>query len=141
MGTMAYDLVIIGSGPGGYSAAVRAAQFGLKTAIVEKHPQLGGTSARAVRGAVDPPGDAKKPHARHFFGLKRDANSCYSVIASRKCHDRFFFGFQFQVVFVFVGGDLIAGRQQPLIGQPRRSRRSHPRLQGESTPNGSSLWS
>lgn len=34
MGTMAYDLVIIGSGPGGYSAAVRAAQFGLKTAIV-----------------------------------------------------------------------------------------------------------
>jgi len=43
MGTMAYDLVIIGSGPGGYSAAVRAAQFGLKTAIVEKDPKLGGT--------------------------------------------------------------------------------------------------
>ena len=43
METMAYDLVIIGSGPGGYSAAVRAAQFGLKTAIVEKDPKLGGT--------------------------------------------------------------------------------------------------
>lgn len=40
---MAYDLVIIGSGPGGYSAAVRAGQFGLKTAIVEKHSKLGGT--------------------------------------------------------------------------------------------------
>jgi len=38
-----YDLVIIGSGPGGYSAAVRAGQFGLKTAIVEKQPRLGGT--------------------------------------------------------------------------------------------------
>jgi dihydrolipoamide dehydrogenase len=43
MGAMAYDLVILGSGPGGYSAAVRAGQYGLKTAIVEKSPKLGGT--------------------------------------------------------------------------------------------------
>ncbi|MEK7406835.1 MAG: dihydrolipoyl dehydrogenase [Acidobacteriota bacterium] len=40
---MSYDVVIIGSGPGGYSAAVRAGQYGLKTAIVEKNPRLGGT--------------------------------------------------------------------------------------------------
>lgn len=40
---MAYDLVIIGSGPGGYSAAVRAGQYGLRTAIIEKDPKLGGT--------------------------------------------------------------------------------------------------
>src|SRR5579884_219128 len=40
---MAYDLIIVGSGPGGYSAAVRAGQYGLKTAIVEKDPKLGGT--------------------------------------------------------------------------------------------------
>ena len=40
---MTYDLIIIGSGPGGYSAAVRAGQYGLKTAIVEKDPKLGGT--------------------------------------------------------------------------------------------------
>jgi dihydrolipoamide dehydrogenase len=40
---MTYDLVIIGSGPGGYSAAVRAGQYGLKTALVEKDPKLGGT--------------------------------------------------------------------------------------------------
>jgi len=38
-----YDLVIIGSGPGGYVAAIRAAQWGLKTAVVEKDPFLGGT--------------------------------------------------------------------------------------------------
>jgi dihydrolipoyl dehydrogenase len=43
MRTMAYDVVVIGSGPGGYSAAVRAGQYGLKTAIVEKEPKLGGT--------------------------------------------------------------------------------------------------
>jgi dihydrolipoamide dehydrogenase len=40
---MAYDVIVIGSGPGGYSAAVRAGQYGLKTAIVEKDPKLGGT--------------------------------------------------------------------------------------------------
>ena len=39
---MAYDLVIIGSGPGGYTAAFRAGQYGLKTALVEKSPKLGG---------------------------------------------------------------------------------------------------
>jgi dihydrolipoyl dehydrogenase len=38
-----YDLVIIGSGPGGYVAAIRASQWGLKTAVVEKDPFLGGT--------------------------------------------------------------------------------------------------
>jgi dihydrolipoamide dehydrogenase len=38
-----YDLVIIGSGPGGYVAAIRAGQYGLKTAVIEKDPFLGGT--------------------------------------------------------------------------------------------------
>ena len=40
---MSYDLVVIGSGPGGYSAAVRAGQYGLKTALVERDTRLGGT--------------------------------------------------------------------------------------------------
>src|SRR6187551_1716717 len=40
---MTYDLVIIGSGPGGYVAAIRAGQLGMKTAIIEKYPTLGGT--------------------------------------------------------------------------------------------------
>jgi dihydrolipoamide dehydrogenase len=40
---VAYDLVVIGSGPGGYSAAVRAGQYGLKTALIEKQERLGGT--------------------------------------------------------------------------------------------------
>lgn len=38
-----YDVVVIGAGPGGYVAALRAAQLGLRTAIVEKGPSLGGT--------------------------------------------------------------------------------------------------
>ncbi len=40
---MDYDVVVIGSGPGGYSAAVRAGQYGLKTALIERQPRLGGT--------------------------------------------------------------------------------------------------
>src|SRR5690554_754220 len=40
---MTYDLIIIGSGPGGYVAAIRAGQLGMKTAIIEKYPTLGGT--------------------------------------------------------------------------------------------------
>jgi len=41
-----YDLVIIGAGPGGYTAAIRAAQLGLNVACVEKEPALGGTCLR-----------------------------------------------------------------------------------------------
>lgn len=40
---MSYDLVVIGTGPGGYVAAIRAAQLGLKTAVVEKRKTHGGT--------------------------------------------------------------------------------------------------
>ncbi|MEY3411541.1 MAG: dihydrolipoyl dehydrogenase [Bacteroidota bacterium] len=40
---MTYDVVIIGAGPGGYVAAIRCAQLGLKTALVEKYDTLGGT--------------------------------------------------------------------------------------------------
>ncbi|RJG47018.1 dihydrolipoyl dehydrogenase [Mesorhizobium sp. DCY119] len=40
---MAYDVVVIGTGPGGYVCAIKAAQLGLKTAVVEKRPTHGGT--------------------------------------------------------------------------------------------------
>ncbi len=40
---MLYDLVVIGTGPGGYVCAIRAVQLGLKTAVVEKNATFGGT--------------------------------------------------------------------------------------------------
>lgn len=40
---MTHDVLVIGSGPGGYVAAIRAGQYGLKTAVIEKDPYLGGT--------------------------------------------------------------------------------------------------
>lgn len=50
MPTEQFDVTIIGSGPGGYVAAIRAAQLGLKTAIVEKDKRLGGTCT--LRGCI-----------------------------------------------------------------------------------------
>jgi dihydrolipoamide dehydrogenase len=41
-----FDLVVLGGGPGGYVAAIRAAQLGFKTACVEKESALGGTCVR-----------------------------------------------------------------------------------------------
>ncbi len=38
-----YDVAVVGSGPAGYTAAIRAGQYGLKTALIEKDPYLGGT--------------------------------------------------------------------------------------------------
>lgn len=71
---MAYDVVIIGSGPGGYVTAVRAAQLGLKTAIVEKDSRLGGTCL--LRGCIPTKSMLHSAeladHARHAdqFGVK-----------------------------------------------------------------------
>ena len=38
-----FDVIVIGAGPGGYVAAIRAAQLGFKTACIEKYEALGGT--------------------------------------------------------------------------------------------------
>jgi dihydrolipoamide dehydrogenase len=43
---LVYDVIVLGAGPGGYTAALKAGQLGLKTAIVEKEAELGGTCLR-----------------------------------------------------------------------------------------------
>jgi dihydrolipoamide dehydrogenase len=43
---MEYDVAVLGGGPGGYTAAIRAAQLGAKTVCIEKEPELGGTCLR-----------------------------------------------------------------------------------------------
>jgi dihydrolipoamide dehydrogenase len=59
---MSYDLIIIGTGPGGYVCAIRAAQLGLKTAVVEKDKTFGGTCLNV--GCI--PSKALL-HASHLF--------------------------------------------------------------------------
>lgn len=62
---MNYDLIIIGSGPGGYVAAIRAAQLGMKTAIIEKYPTLGGTCLNV--GCI--PSKALLDSSEHFHQM------------------------------------------------------------------------
>lgn len=60
---MNYDLIVIGSGPGGYVAAIRAAQLGMKTAIIEKYPTLGGTCLNV--GCI--PSKALLDSSEHYY--------------------------------------------------------------------------
>src|SRR5438128_1656011 len=62
-GDAPYDLVVIGSGPGGYVAAIRAAQLGMRTACIEKYPSLGGTCLNV--GCI--PSKALLDSSEHFY--------------------------------------------------------------------------
>lgn len=66
MSTTQYDVVIIGSGPGGYVAAIRAAQLGFTTAIIEKYSTLGGTCLNV--GCI--PSKALLDSSEHFYNAK-----------------------------------------------------------------------
>jgi dihydrolipoamide dehydrogenase len=65
-----FDIVIIGSGPGGYVAAIRAAQLGLKTAIVEKDKELGGTCLNI--GCI--PSKALLTSSDHYVFAQKEAS-------------------------------------------------------------------
>src|SRR5690554_151396 len=58
-----YDVVVIGSGPGGYVSAIRAAQLGFKTALIEKYAALGGTCLNV--GCI--PSKAMLDSSEHYF--------------------------------------------------------------------------
>ncbi len=68
---MAYDLCVIGSGPGGYVAAIRASQLGLKTAIIEKYSTLGGTCLNV--GCI--PSKALLDSSEHYHNAKHNFNT------------------------------------------------------------------
>ena len=63
---MQYNVTVIGSGPGGYVAAIRAAQLGFKTAIIEKYNTLGGTCLNV--GCI--PSKALLDSSEHFSNAK-----------------------------------------------------------------------
>jgi dihydrolipoamide dehydrogenase len=73
-----FDVVIIGSGPGGYVAAIRAGQLGLKTAIIEKDKDLGGTCLNI--GCI--PSKALLTSSDHFIFAKKEAQKHGIVIDS-----------------------------------------------------------
>ncbi len=63
---MKYDVTVIGSGPGGYIAAIRCAQLGKKTAIIEKYDTLGGTCLNV--GCI--PSKALLDSSEHYFNAR-----------------------------------------------------------------------
>ena len=83
-----YDLVVIGGGPGGYVAAIRAAQLGMKTACVESRGALGGTClnvgcipSKALLQSSEKFADASRHFAEHGItveGLKLDLSTMMS---------------------------------------------------------------
>lgn len=63
-----YDVVVIGSGPGGYVGAIRCAQLGFKTALVEKYETLGGTCLNV--GCI--PSKALLDSSEHYFKARKE---------------------------------------------------------------------
>ena len=89
-----FDVVIIGSGPGGYVAAIRAGQLGLKTAIIEKDKELGGTClnigcipSKALLTSSDHFSFAKKEAAKHGIVIENPRVDL-PTMQKRKCADR-----------------------------------------------------
>ncbi|HLT51224.1 MAG TPA: dihydrolipoyl dehydrogenase [Arenibacter sp.] len=86
-----YDVAIIGSGPGGYVAAIRCAQLGMKTAIIEKYPTLGGTClnvgcipSKALLDSSHHYEDAIKHFETHGIEISGDIKVNLEKMISRK---------------------------------------------------------
>jgi dihydrolipoamide dehydrogenase len=85
-----YDVIVIGSGPGGYVAAIRAAQLGMKTALVEKYSTLGGTClnvgcipSKALLDSSEHYHNAAHTFATHGISLKGLAVNLSQMIARK----------------------------------------------------------
>lgn len=78
----AFDVIVVGAGPGGYVCAIRCAQLGLKTALVEKNPRLGGTCLNV--GCI--PSKALLHSTEVFHELKEHA-SAHGIVCKDLEHD------------------------------------------------------
>lgn len=86
-----YDVAVIGSGPGGYVAAIRCAQLGMKTAIIEKYNTLGGTClnvgcipSKALLDSSHHYEDAMKHFEEHGIEIPGDVKINFEKMISRK---------------------------------------------------------
>ena len=89
----AFDVVIIGSGPGGYVAAIRCSQLGFRTAIIEKYPTLGGTClnvgcipSKALLDSSHHYYDATKHFKEHGIEITGEINFSINQMIARKAN-------------------------------------------------------
>ena len=85
-----YDIVVVGSGPGGYVAAIRCAQLGFKTAIIEKYNTLGGTClnvgcipSKALLDSSEHYANAQNHFAEHGIEIKELKANLKQMIARK----------------------------------------------------------
>ncbi len=86
-----YDVVVIGSGPGGYVSAIRCAQLGMKTAIIEKYTTMGGTClnvgcipSKALLDSSHHFEEASKNFSNHGININGEISLDFSKMISRK---------------------------------------------------------
>ena len=86
-----YDVIVVGAGPGGYVAAIRCAQLGKKTAIIEKYATLGGTClnvgcipSKALLDSSHLFEDAQKHASLHGIGISGDISVDFQKMVERK---------------------------------------------------------
>src|SRR5690606_36138864 len=89
-----YDVAVIGSGPGGYVAAIRCAQLGMKTAIIEKYSVLGGTClnvgcipSKALLDSSHHYEDALKHFEDHGIEIPGDIKLNFKKMIERKASE------------------------------------------------------
>ena len=94
--TEQFDVIVIGGGPGGYVAAIRAAQLGLKTACVEKRGTLGGTClnvgcipSKALLESSEKYDDATHHFAKHGIDVKPALNLPAMMARKKEVVDQF----------------------------------------------------
>lgn len=97
---MKYDVTVIGSGPGGYVAAIRCAQLGMKTALVEKYNSLGGTCLNV--GCI--PSKALLDSSEHFYNAKNHFKEHGIELTNLKVNLKQMIGRKNEVVMQTVGG-------------------------------------
>jgi dihydrolipoamide dehydrogenase len=126
---MKYDVTVIGSGPGGYVAAIRCAQLGMKTALIERYSTLGGTClnvgcipSKALLDSSEHYHNAKEKFTLHGIELKDlKVNMPQMVQRKREVVDQTVKGLDFLMkknkIDVFQGHGSFASRHNILISK------------------------
>ena len=118
---MKYDLTVIGSGPGGYVAAIRASQLGMKTAIIERYSALGGTCLNV--GCI--PSKALLDSSEHYHNAREKFETHGIELQNLKVNMPQMIKRKNEVVEQTVGGQSLLQNCETSANPVHRSSRAH----------------